>query len=36
MEGVRGTLTFVVDNGSTEYSGKIEAIVWNIRGMDFI
>jgi len=34
---VRGTLTFVADDGSTdEYSGQIEAIVWNMRGMDFI
>jgi len=32
-EVVRGTLTFVEDDWSTEYSGQVEAIVWN---MDFI
>ena len=34
-EVVRGTLTFVTDDGSTEYSsGQVEAIVWNITGAD--
>ena len=32
----RGTLSFVADDGSTEYSGQVEAIVWNMPGMDFI
>ena len=35
-EVVRGTLSFVADDGSTEYSGQVEAIVWNMPGMDFI
>ena len=29
-------LSFVADDGSTEYSGQVEAIVWNMPGMDFI
>ena len=35
-EVVRGILSFVADDGSTEYSGQVEAIVWNMPGMDFI
>ena len=35
-EVVRGTLSFVADDGSTEYNGQVEAIVWNMPGMDFI
>ena len=34
-EVVRGTLSFVADDGGTEYSGQVEAIVWNMPGMDF-
>ena len=35
-EMVRGHLTFVSDNGEKEYTGLVEAIVWEMPGMDFI
>ena len=35
-EVVRGVLSFVSDDGKIEYKGEVEAIVWNMPGMDFI
>jgi len=35
-EMVRGWLSFVADDGVTEYAGQVEAIVWVMPGMDFI
>ena len=35
-EMVRGSLSFVSDNGEKEYTGVVEAIVWDMPGMDFI
>ena len=35
-EVVRGMLSFVSDDGKIEYQGEVEAIVWNMPGMDFI
>eukprot|EP01042_Synura_sphagnicola_P036324 gene36324-biopygen2213 len=35
-EVVRGVLSFVSDDGKTEYTGELEAIVWDTPGMDFI
>ena len=35
-EMVRGHLTFVSDNGEKEYTGLVEARVWEMPGMDFI
>jgi len=35
-EAIRGQLTFVSDDGQTEYTGYVEAIVWTMPGMDFI
>ena len=35
-EVVRGVLSFVSDDGKIEYQGEVEAIVWNMPGMDFI
>ena len=33
---MRGVLSFVSDDGKTEYTGEVEAIVWDMPGMDFI
>ena len=35
-EVVRGVLSFVSDDEQIEYRGEVEAIVWNMPGMDFI
>ena len=35
-EVVRGVLSFVADDGVTEYEGPVTAIVWNMPGLDFI
>ena len=35
-EVVRGVLSFVADDGQTEYKGIVEAIVWEMPGMEFI
>ena len=35
-EVIRGVLSFVADDGVTEYEGPVEAIVWNMPGLDFI
>ena len=35
-EVVRGVLSFVLDDGQLQYQGEVEAIVWNMPGMDFI
>ena len=35
-EVVRGVLSFMSDDGKTEYTGEVEAIVWDMPGMDFI
>jgi len=35
-EVIRGVLSFVGDDGITEYSGEVEAIVWTMPGMEFI
>ena len=35
-EVIRGLLTFVGDDGITEYTGEVEAIVWTMPGMEFI
>jgi len=35
-EMVRDWLSFVADDGVTEYAGQVEAIVWVMPGMDFI
>jgi len=35
-EIVRVTLSFVTDDGSTEYNGQVKAILSNMPGMDFI
>ncbi|MFN9907643.1 MAG: hypothetical protein ACK56F_16215, partial [bacterium] len=32
-EIVKGTLSFVSDGG-TDFSGEVEAIVWNMKGLD--
>ena len=33
---MRGVLSFVADDGQTEYKGIVEAIVWEMPGMEFI
>ena len=33
---VSGWLSFVADDGVTEYAGQVEAILWVMPGMDFI
>ena len=33
---MRGVLSFVADDGRTEYKGIVEAIVWEMPGMQFI
>ena len=35
-EVIRGVLSFVGDDGVTEYQGQVEAIVWTMPGMEFI
>ena len=35
-EVIRGVLSFMADDGVTEYEGPVEAIVWNMPGLDFI
>ena len=35
-EVVCGMLSFVSDDGKIEYQGEVEAVVWNMPGMDFI
>jgi len=35
-EIIRGTLSFVGEDGAAEYRGQVEAIVWTISGMEFI
>ena len=35
-EVVRGVLSFMSDDGKTEYTGEVEAIVWDMPGMYFI
>jgi len=35
-EIIRGTLSFVGEDGVTEYHGQVEAIVWTMPGMEFI
>ena len=34
-EAIRGVISFVSDGG-TEYSGEVDAIVWRMKGLDFI
>ena len=33
-EVIRGVLSFMADDGVTEYEGLVEAIVWNMPGLD--
>ena len=34
-EIIKGTLSFVSDGGN-DFSGEVEAIVWSMKGLDFI